>query len=66
VLFYAHDGASFWAGGNGGLKRSSDQGATFTDEPDGLPSSTAIVSLTFAGSYVLADTPDGPWLNQAP
>ena len=64
VLFYATDGTSFWAGGNGGLKRSADQGVTFVDEPDGLPSGTAITSLSIAGSYLLADTTDGPWLNQ--
>ncbi|MFT3709602.1 MAG: hypothetical protein QM817_18390 [Archangium sp.] len=64
VLFYATDGTSFFAGGNGGLKKSSDLGATFVDDPDGLPSGTAVLSLTFAGGYVIADTTNGPYVNQ--
>lgn len=64
VLFYATDGSAFWAGGNGGLKKSTDQGVTFTDDPDGLPSGTPILSFTIAGGYVIADTTDGPWVNQ--
>ncbi|MBL8910056.1 MAG: hypothetical protein JNM17_05045, partial [Archangium sp.] len=44
VLFYATDGtASFWAAGNGGLKKSADYGVSFTDDPDGLPSGTPIL-----------------------
>ena len=64
VLVYATEGGNFWAGGNGGIKRSIDNGLTFTDENDGLPSGTAVRALFFAGNYVIADTAAGPYINQ--
>lgn len=64
VLVYVAQGTRFWAGGSGGLKRSDDNGATFTDSSDGLPAGTPVLGLFFAGSYALVDTPDGPFLNQ--
>lgn len=64
VLFYVAEGTRFWAGGNGGLKSSEDNGVTFTDNNDGLPTGIPIRALFFAGSYVIADTPDGPYVNQ--
>ncbi len=66
VLFYAAEGTRFYAGGTGGLKTSDDNGVTFTDESDGLPVGTTVRALFFAGSYVIADTPDGPFINQLP
>lgn len=64
LLFYVAQGSTFWAGGNGGLLRSDDNGATFTPALDGLPSGLAVRGLYFAGSYVVADTVDGPYINQ--
>lgn len=66
VGFYVADGTTFWAGGAVGLKRSDDQGVTFADDLDGLPAGTAVTTLVFAGSYVIAMTAEGPWLNQVP
>ncbi len=66
VLFYAAEGTRFYAGGDGGLKTSDDNGVTFTDDSDGLPVGTTVRALFFAGSYVIADTPDGPFINQLP
>ena len=65
VTFYLAEGDTFWAGGPGGLKRSDDQGVTFTDASNGLPPG-AVTSLTFAGGYVIADTANGPYVNQVP
>ncbi len=64
LLFYTSQGATFWAGGNGGLLRSDDNGATFTSTLNGLPSGVSVRGLFFAGSYVVADTVDGPYVNQ--
>ncbi|MDP1827308.1 MAG: hypothetical protein Q8L48_28800 [Archangium sp.] len=64
VLLYVSDGTKFWAGGNGGLKSSADDGVTFTDDSDGLPTGTAVRALFFAGSYAIVDTPEGPFINQ--
>lgn len=64
VSVYAVEGADFWAGGAGGIKRSIDNGQTFTDENDGFPSGTAVRGLFFAGNYVIADTAAGPYINQ--
>ncbi len=64
VLTYVAQGTRLWAGGNGGLHSSDDDGATFTANAGGLPSGTAVRALFFAGSYALVDTADGPWLTQ--
>ena len=64
VLVYAVEGTKFWAGGNGGLKSSDDNGATFTDANDGLPGGTSVRALFFAGTYAIVDTVDGPYINQ--
>lgn len=64
VLTYVAQGARFWAGGNGGLFRSDDDGVTFTDASQGLTQGTAVRGIFFAGSYLVVDTPDGPWLSQ--
>lgn len=66
VRFFVAEGTTFWAGANDGLKRSDDQGVSFVDDLDGLPSGTVVTNLIFAGSYVLAMTAEGPWLNQVP
>ncbi len=66
VLTYVAQGTRFWAGGNGGLLRSDDNGVTFADDSAGLPQGTPVRALFFAGSYALVDTPDGPYLNQVP
>jgi hypothetical protein len=64
VLVYAVEGTTFWAGGNGGLKTSTDNGLTFNDANDGLTSGTAARAIFFAGNYVIVDTADGPYVNQ--
>ena len=64
VLLYVAQGTRFWAGGNGGLKSSDDNGVTFADNSAGLPAGTAVRALFFAGSYSVVDTPDGPYVNQ--
>jgi hypothetical protein len=64
VLFYLAQGTRFWAGGNGGLKSSDDDGVTFGDNSTGLPTGTPVRALFFAGSYAIVDTTDGPYLNQ--
>lgn len=64
VLLYAVQGTRFWAGGNDGLRSSDDNGVTFTENSDGLPTGTPVRALFFAGSYSIADTPDGPFINQ--
>ncbi|MFZ5438867.1 MAG: WD40/YVTN/BNR-like repeat-containing protein [Myxococcota bacterium] len=64
VLTFSVQGGRFWAGGNGGVLRSDDDGATFVDASSGLAPGTAVRALFFAGSYLLVDTPDGPWLTQ--
>ncbi len=64
VLTYVVQGTRIWAGGDGGLKSSDDNGLTFTDNADGLPVGTSVRGLFFAGSYAIADTVDGPWLTQ--
>ncbi|MFO0597222.1 MAG: hypothetical protein U0228_18055 [Myxococcaceae bacterium] len=61
--FYVTDGTTFWVGGSDGLAKSSDQGVSFTPEANGLPSGE-IFGLWLAGSYVIADTADGPYVNQ--
>jgi hypothetical protein len=66
VRFFVAEGTTFWAGANDGLKRSDDQGVSFVDDLDGLPLGTVVTKLLFAGSYVLAMTAEGPWLNQVP
>ena len=66
VLLYAAEGTRLYAGGNGGLKTSGDNGLTFTDDSDGLPVGTTVRALFFAGSYVIVDTLQGPYLNQVP
>jgi hypothetical protein len=64
VLVYAFEGTTFWAGGNGGLKRSNDNGVTFSDANDGLPSGVAVRGLFLAGTYAIVGTADGPYVNQ--
>lgn len=64
VLTYVAQGTRFWAGGNTGLLRSDDDGVTFVDAALGLPPSTAVRALFFAGRYALVDTPSGPYLTQ--
>lgn len=64
VLTYVAEGTRFWAGGNGGLKSSEDNGVSFADASDGLPAGTAVRALFFAGSYAIVDSPDGPYINQ--
>lgn len=64
VSFYVAQGSTFWAGNGAGLFRSDDNGATFTDALNGIPANTAVRGLYFAGGYVVADTVDGPYVNQ--
>ena len=64
VLTYVAQGSQFWAGSNGGLFTSTDTGVTFTEDSDGLPPGTPVRGLFFAQGYVVADTPDGVFLNQ--
>lgn len=64
VSFYVAQGETFWAGGNGGLFTSADDGLTFTAVQNGLPSGVALRGVYFAGGYVIADTVDGPYLTQ--
>lgn len=66
VLVYVAQGTRFWAGGNGGLASSDDDGVTFTASSDGLPAGTAVRALFFAGSYAIVDSPDGPFIDQVP
>lgn len=64
VLFYVAQGTDFWAGGTFGLQSSSDNGATFSANSNGLPTGTAVRGLFFAGSYAIADTAAGPYITQ--
>ncbi|MGV3625426.1 MAG: hypothetical protein ACO1OB_31740 [Archangium sp.] len=64
VLFYTSQGTTFWAGNSAGLSRSDDLGGTFTEALNGIPANTAVRGLYFAGTYVVADTVDGPYVNQ--
>lgn len=64
LLSYAVQGTTLWATTASGLSRSDDQGATWQAANDGLPSGTSVLRLFFAGGYVVADTPDGPFVNQ--
>ncbi len=64
VTVYAVEGPNFWAGGIGGIKTSTDNGATFVDANDGFPAGTPVRGLFFAGNYVIADTQAGPYINQ--
>lgn len=62
----AYLGGEFWAGTPTGLRRSTDLGATWSDDPNGLPADTAVVGLFEAGGIVLADSLGGPWLLALP
>lgn len=64
VLTYVAQGSQFWAGSNGGLFTSTDLGVTFTEDSDGLAPGTSVRGLFFAQGYVVADTPDGVFINQ--
>lgn len=64
VIFYVSQGSVFWAGTNDGLFRSDDNGVNFVAAGNGLPANTAVRGLYFAGGYVVADTVDGPYVNQ--
>lgn len=64
VLTYVAQGTQFWAGSNGGLFLSTDDGLTFAEANDGLPAATSVRALFFAQGYVLVDSPDGVFVNQ--
>ena len=64
VIVYVAEGTKFWAGGDGGLKSSDDNGATFTLSSGGLPTGVAVRGLFFAGSYAIVDTGNGPYITQ--
>lgn len=66
VSFYLARGDRFWAGNGDGLFASDDEGVTFVRDGTGLPSETPVTALFFAGSYVVADTVDGPYITQRP
>lgn len=64
LLSWTVQGTTLWATTQGGLSRSDDDGATWQPANDGLPSGTPVLRLFFAGGYVVADTSDGPFVNQ--
>ncbi len=64
VSFYLSQGTRFWAGNGEGLWASDDDGVTFTHAGTGLPSETPVTGLFFSGSYIVADTVDGPYVTQ--
>ena len=66
VSFYLARGDVFWAGNGAGLFSSDDDGVSFAPNGTGLPSETPVTALFFAGSYVVADTVDGPYITQQP
>lgn len=66
VSFYLWQSPRFWAGNADGLWASDDDGVTFAAQGAGLPSETPVTGLFFSGSYVVADTVDGPYITQQP
>lgn len=64
VSFYLWQSPRFWAGNGDGLWASDDDGVTFTARGTGLPGETPVTGLFFSGSYVVADTVDGPYVTQ--
>jgi hypothetical protein len=51
-----------WAGTTSGIRTSGDLGLTWSDDPHGLPSGTAVRGLFTSGNIVVADTFTGPFV----
>ncbi len=53
-----------WAGTNAGLVTSDDLGMTWAADTHGLPAGLAVRQVVVAGSLLVVDTPNGPYVTQ--